>query len=453
MGQDFFVQLGPKNGGTVNQGSSGPDAWLITGSVTTLTNFTGTVQVPAGVTVNNFPALQAIAGIVDVTVTGSAGLAVGNAPYAPLYVSVTSSLPVTFAALPQVQVSNFPAVQAVSGSVALSNWPAVLGVSASAPLQVYSSGTVGVSGSVALTNWPSIIGVSGTVTLGSQVQVSNFPATQAVSGSVALTNWPAVLGVSSSSPSGFWSAGPEGITGSVALTNWPLTINVSASAGVRVFDTGVTQVSGTVQSWNGGTVGVSGSVALTNWPSTIGVSGSTAISNWPSVLGVSSSSPSGFWTTGPTGITGSTAITNWPLTVNVTSSAGISLLPTSTSTNAATFTSSLGPGVPPPFKGSAGTLYKVWATNRSTGSVFLQLFNRTTAPTFGLIPIASFPIEQLWTTGSHSAYLPVVDFSPYGINFSTGIALGFSSVPASYLAVSNVGGSNTGSFDCSAQFT
>jgi len=85
----------------------------------------------------------------------------------------------------------------------------------------------------------SPLAVTGTVNLASQVQVSNFPATQNVSGTVSL-NIP-------STPLPVWIQGTQAVSGSVALTNWPAT------------------------------VGVSGSVALTNWPLTINVSSSAGV--------------------------------------------------------------------------------------------------------------------------------------------------------------------------------
>lgn len=154
---------------------------------------------------------------VNVATTGSAGLEVGNAPYAPLWVTITSSLPVTFAGLPQLQISNFPAVQAVSGTVGVNNFPLTQNV----------SGTVG----AVIQNWPAIHGVSGTVS------VNNFPAGQLVSGTVR--TWDggtqAVSGtvnVTVSGSTGLMIAAPitapAWITGSVALNPTP-TINAATS--------------------------------------------------------------------------------------------------------------------------------------------------------------------------------------------------------------------------------
>jgi hypothetical protein len=141
-------------------------------------------------------------------------------------------------------------------------------------------------------------------------------------------------------------------------------------------------------------------------------------------------------------VSGSVALTNWPLTINVSSSAGISLLPISNA-NAATLTGSMGqlPGtsVAGVIKGSAGTLYKVWVTNRSTGSLYVQLFNRTSAIPNGTIPIAAFPVPVLSGTNINTQSGPVIDFTPFGVAFGTGIAIGLSSANATYVPAGDVG--------------
>ena len=309
-------------------------------------------------------------GQISVTSTGSLAVAPGDGAVFP--VSVQG----------QVSVDNFPATQNVSGSVtvgawgtnvtasvllagqgaggsiatAITNWPAVIGVTGSAPIQVYSSGTVG---------------VSGTVSIGGQVQVSNFPATQNVSGTVIadIGNWPATFGVTASAPLQVWEAGTVGVSGTVNLgsqvqvSNFPATQNVSGSITVGAWGTNVTAsvvlpgtgtvvnlgnwpavlgitASAPVQVWNEGTVGVSGTVTLgsqvqvSNFPATQNVSGSvtigawgtnvtgtvtlagqgsggailTAITNWPAVVGVTASAPIQVWSEGNVGISGTVSI-------------------------------------------------------------------------------------------------------------------------------------------------
>ena len=320
-----------------------------------------------------------------------------------VYVTASGSLPVTFGALPQLQISNFPATQNVSGTVAITT---------TGPIQVWSEGATGVTGSVALTNWPATIGVSGsvaitnqvgvynfsatqnvsgTVTVGGysvgvtgstyitstgslpvavvgtvpvsiagtvntsqqgQIQVSNFPATQAVSGTVALSNWPAVIGVSGSQLTGstfagspvvaggvYFGSGNIGslpvyvkaietdISGAVYITSTgslPVavvgTVPVSLASQVQVSNFPATQnVSGTVtvtttgplQVWSEGAVGVTGSVALSNWPATIGISGSAPLQVWSEGnVGVS----------GSVSVLGQIGVYNFPATQNVSGS-------------------------------------------------------------------------------------------------------------------------------------
>jgi hypothetical protein len=195
--------------------------------------------------------------------------------------------------VPQFQISNFPAVQAVSGGVVVQNWPAIHGISASVPLQVWTVGPVGVSGTVTLgsqvsvNNFPATQNVSGTVNLGSQVSINNFPAIQAVSGGVVVQNWPAVHGVSASVPFQVWTSGPVGVSGTVTLgsqvsvNNFPAiqnvsgTVNLGSQVSVNNFPA-IQAVSGTVsanvqgfvgaipiQIWSAGTIGVSGTFTST----------------------------------------------------------------------------------------------------------------------------------------------------------------------------------------------
>jgi hypothetical protein len=376
---------------------------------------TGSVTLAAQVSVNNFPATQNVSGTV----------------------SISNS---------ELSIDNFPAVQAVSGTVDIGNWPAAFGVSASTQLPVFSTGPVGVSGTVGavINNWPATFGVSASATLSvsqqGQISVNNFPATQNVSGSVGavIQNWPATIGVTGStalrtwdggtqgisgtvtlgsqvsvnnfpatqnisgsvgaaSPSGFWFTGGTQVSGNVNLGNWPATIGVSASATLPVSQQGqisvnnfpaVQAVSGTLsittttplQVWSEGPLGVTASVQLPvfstgpvgvtgsvtlgsqvsvnnfpatqnvsgtvtaiigNWPATIGVSASATlpvslasqisvnnfpatqnvsgtvgavIENWPATIGVSASSPSGFWFTGGVAVSGTLAVSGTQLT-------------------------------------------------------------------------------------------------------------------------------------------
>src|SRR5579863_31556 len=141
----------------------------------------------------------------------------------------------------------------------------------------------GVSGSMALP-----VGAIGQliVTVNSASQQLEY--LNSVSGALQVTGsvttnvmFPSQIGVYPTSPSGFWSAGPEGVTGSVnvytsgpqgvtASAQLPVystgPVGVTASAQIPVFNTGLVGVSGTVsvvqpvEVWQQGIVGVSGSI-------------------------------------------------------------------------------------------------------------------------------------------------------------------------------------------------
>lgn len=80
------------------------------------------------------------------------------------------------------------------------------------------------------------------------------------------------------------------------------------------------------------------------------------------------------------------------------------------------------PGV---IKNSTGSLYRVWITNRNGTLRYLQLFNNTTGPSG--TPLASYLIAA--NTGAI-----IIDFAPWGNNFSVGISLGVSSSNTTYIA-------------------
>ena len=340
-----------------------------------LTTFSGSLNITGSVGLNPTPVITA-----NTATTGSAGLAVGNASYAPLFVSVTSSLPVSISQ--QVGVNNFPATQNVSGTVGavVENWPATLGVSASFPLQVYSegplgvtasaafhtwdggvqgisasfplsvfnAGTVGVSGTVTsiVGNWPATVGVSasfplsvwnaGTVGISGTVGVNNFPATQNVSGTVGavIQNWPATIGVSASAALPVFSQGTLGVSGTVGVNNFPGTQNVSGTITVGGFSANVTaSVQGApggipLQIWSAGTIGVSGTLTTTAGVTQTAqnVSSSSGVRVWnDSPVGVTGSV--NVYTSGLQGVSGSVTVGGWGTNVTGTIQGGLGAIP------------------------------------------------------------------------------------------------------------------------------
>lgn len=375
-----YVQIGP---GTDTNGNSqvvnAPGTVLmVTGNVGIQdVVFSGNVVVAPQVTVSNFPAVQAVAGIIDVTVTGSTGLMVAAPQGAPLW--ITGSVFVTdpgsggggsITGGVNVYTSG---PQAVTGSV-----------------NVYTSGLQGISGSVSLVSQPSanvytsgLQGISGTVSIGGPVNVYS-PAIWGVSGTVGavIQNWPATIGIS----------------GSITTLNSPPT---------NVYTSGPQAVSGTLNVYTSGLQGVSGTLAV--------------------------------------------IVQNQPLTTNVSGS--VFLAPTIAAANAASFTGSMGqePGV---VKSSAGTLYKVWVTNRTSGSVYLQVFNSTAPPAGNAVPLASMMINSSGSgpTTPLPVQNPVFDGTPFGWNLSNGISLGISSNFAKYVPATNPGATGAGPFDTLAMF-
>lgn len=243
---------------------------------------------------------------------------------------------------------------------------------------------------------------SGNVVVAPQVTVSNFPAVQAVAG---------IIDVTVTGSTGLMVAAPQGaplwITGSVFVTDPGSGGGGSITGGVNVYTSGPQAVTGSVNVYTSGLQGVSGTLAV--------------------------------------------IVQNQPLTTNVSGS--VFLAPTIAAANAASFTGSMGqePGV---VKSSAGTLYKVWVTNRTSGSVYLQVFNSTAPPAGNAVPLASMMINSSGSgpTTPLPVQNPVFDGTPFGWNLSNGISLGISSNFAKYVPATNPGATGAGPFDTLAMF-
>jgi len=145
-----------------------------------------------------------------------------------------------------------------------------------------TTGNSSIVGDVNVLNFPATQAVSGSVDVG------NFPATQAVSGSVDVGNFPATQAVSGSVDVGNFPV-TQAVSGSVDVGNFPATQAVSGSVDVGNFP--ATQaVSGTVDVGNfPATQAVSGSVDVGNFPATQAVSGSVDVGNFPATQAVSGS--------------------------------------------------------------------------------------------------------------------------------------------------------------------
>src|SRR5579885_3178626 len=230
----------------------------------------GSFSLGGQVGVNNFPAVQAV--------SGNVGAVIQNWP-ATIGVSGSTALRVWdggvqgVTASQQLPVFNTGPV-GVSGTVAVTTsgplqvWTeGAFGVSASVQLPVYNTGPVGVTGTVAITTTnPLQVYSSGTLGVSGTVGVNNFPAIQAVSGNVGavIQNWPATLGISASAVL------------PVDVNNWPATIGISGSTAIRVWDSGISAVSGTVTVTSTGSLGVS----VQNTPTVIQGQGNINASNY-----------------------------------------------------------------------------------------------------------------------------------------------------------------------------
>lgn len=129
---------------------------------------------------------------------------------------------------------------------------------------------------------------------GSEVQVTNFPATQPVSGVVQVSNFPATQPVSAASlplPSGAATSAKQPAPGTAGVPSTDiLSIQGAPSmTPVKTDGSGVTQpISGSVAVSNlPATQPVSGAVSVSNLPATQPVSGAVSVSNFPATQPVS----------------------------------------------------------------------------------------------------------------------------------------------------------------------
>lgn len=80
-------------------------------------------------------------------------------------------------------------------------------------------------------------------------------------------------------------------------------------------------------------------------------------------------------------------------------------------------------------KASAGALFNIHAHHITSATVYFQLHDKASAPSSGNVPIYSVPLAQY-----EKLRLTEQDLTDLGVNFTTGIAAGFSSVKDSYTA-------------------
>lgn len=313
----------------------------------------------------------------------------------------------------------FQATQPISGSVSVSNFPSTQAISGSISL------------SSALPAGTNVIGHVITDT-GSTVSVSNFPATQPVSGSVSVSNFPATQ---------------------------PVSGTVTANAG-----TGTFTVSGTVTS----NIGTTGGLALDTSIAKLTITQSTALgTNTLAMVGGSVTTAAPTYVTGninPLSLTvagalrvdgsavsqtvvgnvaAGSAVSGNP--VQVAGSDGTSvrrILTTATGLTRTTYDYGSVPGsqwlstayasfaaAGVAVKSSAGILRYFQFINNSGSAGNIQMFNGTTQPSAGAVPLISTPI----------ASAAAATFSTFegGFPFSTGIYIVMSSTLATYTAIAS----------------
>jgi len=250
--------------------------------------------------------------------------------------------------------------------------------------------TVTVSGNVNVGNFPISQAVTGTFWQATQpvsgsVSVSNLPATQPVSGSVSVSNLPAVQTVNGSLDINNFPT-TQAVSGTVNIGNLPITQPVSGSVSVSNFPasqavTGTfwqaTQpVSGTFFQ---ATQPVSGSVSVSNLPATQPVSGSVNVDNFPASQAVTGT----FWqATQP--VSGSVSVSNLPATQVVSGTVGVSNLPA--------------------VQAVSGTFWQ--ATQPVSGSVSVSNLPTTQAVS-GTVGISNFPASQAVTGAFFQSIQPV----------------------------------------------
>jgi len=253
-----------------------------------------------------------------------------------------------------------------------------------------------------------------------------------------------VQGVVGGVPIQIWSEGNVGVSASVQLPVFSTgPVGVSSSAAIPVFVTGSV---GVTNLYTGLPSPLAPLTAPANIQDTIG---------WSVSLTGSLSASNGQITPLKSDFQGNVAMREQFAPVAEDNFNGVfatALLPTTASIYTPTFSGSLnimpGGGTPTVIKGSPGVMYRVWATNRSSGSVYLQLFNSTTTPAAGAVPLFSWIVVPTSVSGTQTcASEPIVDFAPWGAFFSTGIAASFSSTPGTYTAAANYGVAATAPFD------
>lgn len=120
---------------------------------------------------------------------------------------------------------------------------------------------------------------------------------------------------------------------------------------------------------------------------------------------------------GQKAISGSVSVTpasNASILVTPVSYQGLVLLGTSAGSNV---------------KDTPGNVYSFVATSFNTNTRYIQLFDKSTPPTNGDVPLVVYPVF-----GSNLLIIDTAIWGLAGISFSTGISWGYSTTPLTYTA-------------------
>lgn len=80
-------------------------------------------------------------------------------------------------------------------------------------------------------------------------------------------------------------------------------------------------------------------------------------------------------------------------------------------------------------KATPGNVFSFVATNLNTNTRYIQLFDRSTSPTLGTVPLVVYPVF-----GSNLLIIDTQIWGLAGIGFGTGISWGYSTTPLTYTA-------------------
>lgn len=117
---------------------------------------------------------------------------------------------------------------------------------------------------------------------------------------------------------------------------------------------------------------------------------------------------------------------------NTNAVAAMQVKPLAATTYAYSLGSNLGANATQNVKSSTGNVFSVMCQNLNVSIRYFQLHNTATTPAGGATPILSFPVP-----GSSTVIIGTDFFGAGGLNFTTGVAMAFSTTSSTYTAGTN----------------